>query len=62
MVQSSGMVIALAAAFTFLSLLSVGLRIWARQVKRLTLGPDDILIILAVVCRHVGSGCRSLNN
>ncbi len=50
MVQSSGMVIALAGAFTFLSLLSVGLRIWARQVKRLALGTDDILIILAAVC------------
>lgn len=53
MAQSSGEVIALTAVFTFLALLFVGLRIKARQVRKLALAIDDILILLAAVCQQI---------
>lgn len=47
MVQSSGDVIALTVVFTCLAIFCVGLRVWSRRVKQLSLGTDDFLILLA---------------
>ena len=49
MVQSSGEVVALAAAFTVLQLVAVALRIQARRFKRNSLALDDYLVFAAAV-------------
>lgn len=51
MEQSSGMIIALVIVFTILELVFVALRVTARLIKKVSLGIDDYLILVAGVSR-----------
>lgn len=45
-------VVGVSIAVGLLALASVGLRLWARHMKRVALGVEDYLIIVCVVCKQ----------
>ena len=49
-------VVGVSVAVGLLALASVGLRIWARHIKRVPLGIEDYLIIVCVVRKTLSDG------